>query len=313
MTDIRFADQPSIIYRLESRKEKDLGEISVKHIDDYLEKSQEALCRENSLLEFNRDRLALEINYTIEIRPPALPPGVKRDDLESQWKSVQEKWEELLTKLERNIAENEEGKRKWGQKIRDHLSQLIIGQDQKINEYRKEINDLRSTKLGQTSRGVREQKWEKFLELNKNVARLVKRTGEERKLAEEFLKWKAEEENLNRKLAEFQDRFSKESDEKKREDFGKQIERLKEDVTKHKNNPPKSASEDISDQFEKVLGITEKEHPKKLSYPSEDLPSEGSLYRDINDRYLAITSLERIDLVKKDAERLNAKICVKTE
>lgn len=313
-TTIRFADQPSIIYRLESRKEEDLGVIIAKHIDDYLEKSPEAFCHENALLEFNRDRLASEISYIVEIRPPALPSGAKCDDLESQWESVQREWKERLTKLEQDLAKSEEGRSQWGSKIRAHLSQFIIGQDQKISEYRREISDLRSTNLGQTSSGEREQKWEKYLELHQNVARLMKRTGEEKKLAEEFLKWKTDEENLIQKLAELQERFSKESDEKKKEDFGKQIERLEEDVGKHQSNRPKSAPGGISDQFGKVLGITEKEQPKKLSYPSEDLPlSEGSLYRDVNRRYLVITSLERIDLAKKDAERLNAKICVKAE
>ena len=309
---IRFANQPSYPYEVQAKIKDKLGVVSTDTIDDFLAKSPEQLCRERNLLQFSRDKLAHEIEYDVEIRPPMLPSGAKRDELEIQWEKVQNEWENKLRKLEKDIAENEESKSKWGSHIRQHLSRFIAGQDQKISEYRSQITDLKHIQLGTASRGEREQDWEKYLDLHKNIVNLVKKTKEEKKFAEEIMKWEKEEENIKRKLAGYEEKISKETDEKNQKNLEKDRERANEDLKAHQTSRPKSASEGSSSHFGKVIGLPANEIPTKLSYPSEDLPLSGSpLYRNEHMRYLVITDLANLSQVKKDADILKAKICVK--
>lgn len=310
--DICFANQPSYSYTVEAGMEDNLGIVYADSIDDYLNKSPEQLSRERVLLQFSRDKLAHEMRYSVEIRPPVLPSGAKQDELEIQWGKLQKEWEDNLRKLEQDIAKNEENKSKWGTKICQYLSHFIVGQEQKISEYKKQINALQHVQLGKMSRGERKQKWEEYLNLHRNIAALVRKTKEEKKLADEVMKWENEEEKLGQKMTNLEEKILKETNKEKQKNLEKEKERLKEDLKTHQKIRPKSVSKDSSDQFGKVLGISAKEKPVKLSYPSEDLPLSGaSLYRDGTMRYLVITTLENLPLAKKDAEILQAKICVK--
>lgn len=309
---ICFANQPSYSYTVEAGMEANLGIVYADSIDDYLNKSPEQLSRERDLLQFSRDKLAHEMRYSVEIRPPALPSGAKQDELEIQWGKLQKEWEDNLRKLEQDIAKNEENKSKWGTKICQHLSHFIVGQEQKISEYKGQITALQRVQLGKISRGEREQKWEEYLNLHRNIAALVRKTKEEKKLADEVMKWEKEEGILGKKMTNLEEIILKETDKEKQKCLKIETERIKEDLKIHQTNRPKSVSEDSSDQFGKVLGISAKEMPAKLSYPSEDLPLSGaSLYWDGTLRYLVITTLENLTQDKKDAQILQAKICVK--
>lgn len=311
---IRFANQPSYSYEVGAKKEDNLGVVYADTIDNFLTKSPEQLCRERNLLQFSRDKLAHEIKYNVEIRPPVLPSGAKRDEIEILWEKVQNEWEDRLRKLEKDIAENEENKSKWGSQVRQHLSHFIVGQEQKIGEYRNQIAALKSVQLGKASRGEREQKWEEYLSLQRNVAALVKKTKAEKELADEVKKWETEREKLSKKIADYKEKISKETDKKKQKNLEQETEKIKENLKIHQMNRPKSVSECPSEQFGKVLGLSANEHPTKLSYPSEDLPLSGaSLYRDGNMRYLVITTLDNLGQDTKDAQLLKAKICVKGE
>ena len=50
-----------------------------------------------------------------------------------------------------------------------------------------------------------------------------------------------------------------------------------------------------------------------LKIPKEDLPQVGTLFKDGNVRYLAISDWTHVEQGRKDAKRLNATLCASRE
>jgi len=62
----------------------------------------------------------------------------------------------------------------------------------------------------------------------------------------------------------------------------------------------------------KFLGDTN-QSKLKIKLPSEALPAAGKLYRDGENRYLAIVNWEEVEQGRTDAKRLKASLCAARE
>jgi hypothetical protein len=319
-SDIRFADEVTKKYSVHDAELQNQT-IYAKTIDEYLEiktkNSEEQrdflMLHHKEKFTLNRDLISHSIPYRISLYPPQLPSNSKNDPLTDEWKKNQDDWVRKLEGLEKKIETNNKNVSGWNKPIAEKLSKFILGSNQGMNQYKDEIKELKQIELGKLPPGLRDQKIKQFQNLNSNVSKHIDDTDAQKKRAESEMAREKEVEALKEKIESMSLKISQEKDSEKIEQLKKQRTGFEEDLEKKKQSNSKISSSDK--EFQSQLGITDSAQPVKLlDFPSEYLPiSNSELYVKDNSRYLLIKSLEKIDDVKKDAERLKAQICLKGE
>jgi len=305
---IRFADDPDVIYNMKVRSEIPLGKINATTIDEFC-KDPRKLCEEKGLIQFDRDRLAYDISYSIEIHPPYLPKNAKRECL--GWDIFQKQWTKNLENLDSRINKHIKEKSNWKKSV----IARIQGKEQKLVECQKNISRLRSVTFHDKSPGSRKQYESDYHELCKNIDDLISESLDEKILVDMEENWKNKEQEIIQNRNKKNEQLKNEKDEKKISKLNKDMERLAEDLARHQKNKPKRGIETSTDDFGKILKTTDNDR-KDTSfppYPNEELPSSGIgiLFSNERGRYLTIDSLDNLEKSKSEAARLHAKICVK--
>jgi hypothetical protein len=96
--------------------------------------------------------------------------------------------------------------------------------------------------------------------------------------------------------------------EKNTDNLEKRLATVIDELERHEQNKPKAKS--LDESFDKQLGLKDKKQ-LKITWPSEDLPVDDfSLMQDKGKRYLVIKSLDKYEVAKKEASRLEATICI---
>lgn len=305
---IRFADDPGVIYNMKARSEVTLDQINATTIDEFC-KDPIKLCEEKGLIQFDRDRLAYDISYSIEIHPPYLPKNAKRECL--GWDTFQKQWTKNLENLDSRINKHIKEKSNWKKSV----IARIQGKEQKLVECQKNISRLRSVTFHDKSPGSRKQYESDYHELCKNIDDLISESLDEKILVDMEENWKNKEQEIIQNRNKKNEQLKNEKDEKKISKLNKDMERLAEDLERHQKNKPKRGIETSTDDFGKILKTTDNDR-KDTSfppYPNEELPSSGIgiLFSNERGRYLTIDSLDNLEKSKSEAARLHAKICVK--
>jgi len=260
----------------------------------------------------NRNLISHNVLYSVSIYPPNLPSDAKEDILVGLWETIQERWNKHLTGLESKISNHEKNLSGWAGNI-NFLKQLKLGQSQKFKEYRERIERLKCL-LGKLSPGERNQKYDEYRKLNQDIVDSIKKCDEEKKKAEEHSKLDKEIEEKEERKKGIEASILMEEERKP-----KNVQKKLEQLNKTKNqleaeleslrNKKNSRSISSNEEFGKILGI--KEETIKFEFPPEYLPmSDTKLYSSDGKRYLVLTSLENLDIIEKDAERLKAEMCI---
>lgn len=302
---IRFADDLDVIYNMKVRSEVTLEKINATTIDEFC-KDPRKLCEEKDLIQFDRDRLAYDISYSIEIHPPYLPKNAKRECL--GWDTFQKQWTKNLENIDSRINKHIKEKSNWKKSVISRIQ----GKEHKLAECQENISRLRNVTFHDKSPGSRKQYESEYQVLCKNIDDLISASLDEKKLVEMEENWKNKEQEIIQNRNKKNEQLKNEKDEKKISNIKKDIERLTEDLERHQKNKPKRGIETSADDFGKILKSPDNDR-KDLSfqYPKEELPSSGTLFSNERGRYLTIDSLDDLEKSKSEAARLHAKICVK--
>jgi len=286
--------------------------IDLKNIDNPIleQKLQDTF---PNYFKLDRNLISHNVLYSVSIYPPKLPSDAKEDILVSSWETIQEKWNKQIVGLESKINTHEKNLSGWAENINSFLKQLKLGQSQKFREYRERIEKLKCL-LGKLSPGERNQIYDEYRKLSQDIDGSIKKCDEEKRKAEENLKLdKKIEENEEKKkgietsiLMEEEREFKR--DQKKLEHLSKTKKQLEAEL-KSLRNKKNSISISSNEEFGKILGV--KEEMIKFEFPDEYLPiSNTKLYSSGGKRYLVLTSLENLNIIEKDAERLKAEMCI---
>lgn len=304
---IRFSERPGIIYDINAQEEVNLGSIESDTIEEFCKESR-IICEEKGLIQFNRNKPAHKIIYSIEIHPPYLPNNVHSEYL--GWDTFQNQWESKLQNLDIKIKKHNDEKLSWKKSVMSRIQ----GKEQKLFECQDKISKLRDFTFADKSPGLRIQKESEYQELCKNIDILISDSLAEKKLFETEENWKNKEQDIRINLGKKNEQLKNEKDEKKKSSIKNDIERLTEDLERHHKIKPIKAVENTSDDLGKILKVKDKDQKNtSFQYPKEELPTSGLLFANEKGRYLAINSLDNLEKAKIEAQRLNAKICVKEE
>ena len=315
-------------FRINDNQIIDLG---VVHLED-MPDSAEALETHQPPMNPPASSLARQCTFQWTSAPPVAPASASKDDLHAVWEGIRG---ELQTRLDALDDLNQPSK--------------IPGFGRKAKELQKLINTARETSVTVSDPKSLSTLIDMVEALTESVggnladikaaedeaarAALEKEQREAHKVAVADAKKTIKDisgrlEKSNREFKQLKtDGEKAEGVEKKRiesdlSQLGPKIKQMESDLRQAKEvssstfkfNPPASlgTSKKGESKVHKFLGDTN-QSKLKIKVPSEALPAAGTVYRDGENRYLAILNWEEVEQGRTDAKRLKATLCAARE
>lgn len=315
-------------FRINDNQTMDLGVVYLENMPD----SAEALETHQPPMNPPASSLARQCTFQWISAPPVAPASASKDDLHAAWEGIRG---ELQTRLDALDELNQPSK--------------IPGFGRKAKELQKSINTARETSASVSDPKSLSALIDKVEALTESVggnladikaaedeaarAALEKEQREAHKVAVADAKKtikdiKARLEKSNRELKQLEtDGEKAEGVEKKRiesdlSQLGPKIKQMESDLKQaqevssstFKFKPPAAlgTSKKGESKVHKFLGDTN-QSKLNVKLPSEALPAAGTLYRDGENRYLAVHNWEEIEQGRTDAKRLKATLCAARE
>ncbi len=201
----RFLDEPKKVYQRQDWLEHRLGDIYLDSMTTFMNPDINSLTYDST--QFNRERIALEIEFSVTLHPPYLPTDAKLDELHHQWEQIQQKWKQKIDTLRGLLKKVEEQEQSFQGKVKSFLQTLLTG-----NIQWKLIQDKQITELAQWSPLYAVERQEKLDAINKMTDNLQRKLGnmqEEQDKAEQHIVWEEKRNDLKRQLGEAQKRRDK--------------------------------------------------------------------------------------------------------
>jgi hypothetical protein len=196
----RFLDEPKKVYQPQDWLEHRLGDIYLDSMTTFMNPDIDSLTYDST--QFNRERIALEIKFSVTLHPPYLPTDAKLDELHHQWEQAQQKWKRKIDTLRGLLKKVEEQELSFQGKVKSFLQILLTG-----NIQWKLTQDKQITELAQWSPLYAVERQEKLDAINKMTDNLQRKLGnmqEEQDKAEQHIVWEEKRNDLKKQLGEAQ-------------------------------------------------------------------------------------------------------------
>ncbi len=203
----RFLDEPKKVYQRQDWLEHDLGGIYLDGMTSFMNPDIDSLTYDST--QFNRERIALEIELTVTLHPPYLPTGAKLDDLHHQWEQTQQKWARKIETLRGLLKKVEEQEQSFQGKVKSLLKGLLTGNLQWKLTRDKQITELAQWSPLYADKVERQEKLEAINQVTDNLQRKLGNMQEELDKAEQHIAWEEKRDDLKKQLGEAQNHREK--------------------------------------------------------------------------------------------------------
>ncbi len=203
----RFLDEPKKVYQSQDWLEHDLGGIYLDGMTSFMNPDIDSLTYDST--QFNRERIALEIEFTVTLHPPYLPTEAKLDDLHHQWEQTQQKWARKIETLRELLKNVEEQEQSFQGKVKSLLKGLLTGNLQWKLTRDKQITELAQWSPLYADKVERQEKLEAINQVTDNLQRKLGNMQEELDKAEQHIAWEEQRDDLKKQLGEAQNHREK--------------------------------------------------------------------------------------------------------
>jgi hypothetical protein len=203
----RFLDEPKKVYQRQDWLEHDLGGIYLDAMTSFMNPDIDSLTYDST--QFNRKRIALEIEFSVTLHPPYLPTEAKLDDLHHQWEQTQQKWQRKIETLRGLLKNVEEQEQSLQGKVKSLLKGLLTGNLQWKLTQDKQITELAQWSPLYADKVERQEKLEAINQLTDNLQRKLGNMQEEQDKAEQQIAWEGKRDDLKKQLGEAQNHRDK--------------------------------------------------------------------------------------------------------
>jgi len=203
----RFLDEPKKVYQRQDRLEHRLRDIYLDSMTTFMNPDIDSLTCDST--QFNRERIALEIAFSITLHPPYLPTDAKLDELHEQWEQTQQKWKRKIETLRGLLKKVEEQEQSFQGKVKSFLRTLLTGNLQWKLTRDKQITELAQWSPLYADKVERQEKLDAINQVNDNLQHKLGHMQEEQDKAEQHIVWEEQRDDLNRQLGEAQNHREK--------------------------------------------------------------------------------------------------------
>jgi len=196
----RFLDEPKKVYQRQDWLEHDLGGIYLDGMTSFMNPDIDSLTYDST--QFNRERIALEIEFTVTLHPPYLPTEAKLDDLHHQWEQTQQKWARKIETLRELLKNVEEQEQSFQGKVKSLLKGLLTGNLQWKRTQDKQITELAQWLPLYADKLERQDKLDAINKVNDNLQRKLGNMQEEQDKAKQQIAWEEKRDDLKKQLGE---------------------------------------------------------------------------------------------------------------
>tara|TARA_B100000749_G_scaffold234710_1_gene192165 strand:- start:159 stop:2366 length:2208 start_codon:yes stop_codon:yes gene_type:complete len=193
---VRFTDNLSEERTCTARRDIQLEAARASSFDDYLWARPEELVADQ--IAVCREKLAHEIDYTLEILPPIIPANAIGDPLHAAWTSVNKKWVAHIEELEHRLSKEASGASEVSGTLAKMLGRFIAALDHRRDQLRLQLRDLKKWDCTQATSSTRVERLYELNSIAEEVADRAKRWDEKVAEAEQQQAW----EQTRRKLEE---------------------------------------------------------------------------------------------------------------
>jgi len=198
--NVRFADQPSIVQSVDKKLSFQLPDVRASNMDSFLNDAPEVLAADHT--SWSREKLAENIDYTVNIQPPRCPAEAKKDPIYTEWDKIERKWQDKLDNLS-NIQENIEKKQQnISEKIRDTLGSFLVAQGQVKQNLSEDLQRLREWSASSATPADRREYTNQLEQLIKDITKRGESTATKIDSAEQERLWNEKKQDFNSELEE---------------------------------------------------------------------------------------------------------------
>jgi len=155
-----------------------------------------------NMTQFNRERIALEIAFSVTLHPPYLPKDAKLDDLHHQWEQTQQKWGRKIETLRELLQKVEEQEQSFKGKVKSLLKGLLTGNLQWKRTQDKQITELAQWLPLYADKLERQDKLDAINQVNDNLQSKLGNMQEEQDKAKQQIAWEEKRDDLKKQLGE---------------------------------------------------------------------------------------------------------------
>jgi len=207
----RFLDEPKKVYQCQDWLEHRLEDIYLDAMTSFMNPDIESLTYD--ITRFNRERIALEIGFSVTLHPPYLPKDAKLDDLHDQWEETQHKWARKIETLRDLLKKVEEQEHSFKGKVKSLLKGLLTGNLQWKRTQDKQITELAQWLPLYADKLERQDKLDAINQVNDNLQRKLGNMQEELDKAEQQIAWEVKRDDLKKQLGEAQNHLAQSTQE----------------------------------------------------------------------------------------------------
>lgn len=207
---VRFVDQPTLVRNIEQNRQQTLEDYPTNHIDQFLNDASQNLVAH--LTEWQKDGLAHQINFTVDIHPPYAPESATADPLYQQWENAEKNWQDRLDGLNKQMEAIEQQQNNIKAHLRSFIKGFLLGQGHSSKTIYQKIENLRGWHLQEATPAERESKAAKLESLQNDVDARSEKTKVELKNAENQHQWTEKKQALEQSLKQAQSQVKKASD-----------------------------------------------------------------------------------------------------
>ncbi len=307
---------------------QDLGVI---HLDEMPDSSEVLQSHKPELIP-SQDNLARECEFKWVSAPPVPSKSASEDQLHDDWDNARDEISARLNSLDKvNVVSKIPGFGRKAKELQKSINEVIekldtINDPKSLTDLVDEVEKLTKSvggNLDAIKAAEDEQARQKLEDEQRESHKLAvdKAKASVKSLAPRLKKMNTELQKLKKSSDKAKD-VEKDKLESDIEQLVPKIKQLESDMKSAKEisqskfvfqAPPTLPSSKKKDgQSHKFLGDT-REFKLKVKVPKEGLPTFGTLFKDSNIRYLAVSDWNHVEQGRKDAKRLKATLCASRE
>ncbi len=192
---VRFADKPGEVLEVIEEYSMDLEPVEAANIDEFLEPDLKRLFSDQ--MQFDRDRLAHTVKYSVVLHPPYLPEKTKEDPLVREWNVKQEKWKQWTSMLGTKVEELENCESGLSERIKLKLSGFLAAQGQKVTEFNSRLNELKEIDLGRSSPALLERYITELNDLDAELSSRLSKNKSQKEMKQKEVEWEDKHNQLD--------------------------------------------------------------------------------------------------------------------
>lgn len=198
----RFIDEPKRVYQRQQWLDHRIADIYLDSIATFRDPDIDSLTRRET--QFNRERIAVEIEYTVTLHPPYLPTEAQPDKLHEQWKKTQEKWNRQIETLRGLLKKVEEQEQTFQGKVKSLLRTMLTGNLQWKSTKTKRLDELAQWSPLYADAVERQEQLAAINQVHEELHRKLGNMQDEVDKAQQQIVWEERRETLKKQLSETQ-------------------------------------------------------------------------------------------------------------